>query len=590
MRFIRSCRVGCFGMGILLAALALICGSKPAVAQAPPETLWPLTAVPQLQSNPGASMTIYLNFANGGVDAPLGYRAYTIDQDRNTFSDTELADIEYIWKGVAEKFSPWDVNVVTFNTGSPLHRTRMYIGDTSYQYGGPGMWRGLSPSTIWPETLPLDMRFLSVAATVAHEFGHGIGLDHQVQFNASGKAVDAYHPGNSQMGPIMGHGIEPWCERSLWWNNNLNNQPNSAKDLDRLAGLHYRPDDHGDTTAAATSFTANGVTLSGGGIVSQMTDADLFSFTTTAAGPVTFRGNVAFPNPMLDLKLELQDSNGTVLAAADTPELGETLSVGNLASGTYYLAVKSHGGYGDIGQYTVKGLLGSAPAVAAPTSLSVMHVDNNVVRLNWLDNTSEETGYIVERSNEGGPWRKIEELGADTTEYYDRRAADGVHYDYRVRAASDVLLSDYTNAAGADMPAVAELAQPTNFHAVYDPLEHVVDLTWTDNATRDWGYLVERKVGDEPWELLKYLYLYNNTSYQDTWPVDGVALYRVRALNDLGYSLPSAVVAVPEPGAIALVASAVLVLFALRRRNELALWAPRLACPTLPLYKMKLTR
>jgi hypothetical protein len=83
----------------------LTAGGNLVVAQAPPETKWPLSAVPQLQSNPGAARTIYLNFANEGVNATLGGRAYTIDQDRNTFTDTELADINFVWKGVAEKYS-----------------------------------------------------------------------------------------------------------------------------------------------------------------------------------------------------------------------------------------------------------------------------------------------------------------------------------------------------------------------------------------------------------------------------------------------------------------------------------------------------
>jgi hypothetical protein len=555
----------------------LTAGGNLVVAQAPPETKWPLSAVPQLQSNPGAARTIYLNFANEGVNAALGGRAYTIDQDRNTFTDTELADINFVWKGVAEKYSPWNVNVVTYAApsggGSWPNRMTMNIGDTSYRYQGPGMWRGLSgnPASIWPETLPLDMRFLSVASIVAHEAGHNYGLGHQEQYTASGQRFviggSSYLPGNNNIGPIMGHGFEPWSERSLWWNNNLNNQANSARDLDRLAYLGYRTDDYGDMPATATPFTVNGNALSQAGIITKTTDADYLSFTTTAAGPVTFRGDVAFPAPMLNLKLELQNSSGAVIATADTPSLGETLSVSNLAAGAYYLAVKSHGGYGDIGQYTVKGRLGSTPAVAKPTSLSATRVEDTVVRLNWSDNTSEETDYIVDRSNQGGPWRMIEMLGANTMEYYDRRAAGGVHYTYRVRAASDVLLSDYTNVAGADTPALADLAQPTSFRAVYNALTHIVDLSWTDNATRDWGYLVERKVGDEPWELLKYLYLCDNTSYQDTWPVDGVALYRVRALNDLGYSSPSAEVAVPEPGSLVLLVAAGLPVLAYCRRH-----------------------
>jgi hypothetical protein len=51
-----------------------------------------------------------------------------------------------------------------------------------------------------------------------------------------------------------------------------------------------------------------------------------------------------------------------VVASADTASLGETLSA-NLAAGTYYLVVRSHGVYGDVGTYSISGTAPQGPSV-----------------------------------------------------------------------------------------------------------------------------------------------------------------------------------------------------------------------------------
>src|SRR5204863_10194942 len=57
-------------------------------------------------------------------------------------------------------------------------------------------------------------------------------------------------------------------------------------------------------------------------------------------------------------KVEVYDAAGNLVAAKDDTDLRDTsnnaVSVAlNLPAGTYYAVVRSHGDYGDIGQYTV---------------------------------------------------------------------------------------------------------------------------------------------------------------------------------------------------------------------------------------------
>src|SRR5581483_2667975 len=80
--------------------------------------LHPLSAVPALNSDPAAADGLYLDFVgdntpNWGSNHPGTTPAFTTDGDPTTFSDSELADINEIWSRVAEKFSPFNLNVTT---------------------------------------------------------------------------------------------------------------------------------------------------------------------------------------------------------------------------------------------------------------------------------------------------------------------------------------------------------------------------------------------------------------------------------------------------------------------------------------------
>jgi hypothetical protein len=80
--------------------------------------LAPLSAIPVLNSLPGAAATLYLDF-NGNYDAKWGgYSNITtpvFDKDggATTFSDAELTAINDIWQRVSEDYAPFKINVTT---------------------------------------------------------------------------------------------------------------------------------------------------------------------------------------------------------------------------------------------------------------------------------------------------------------------------------------------------------------------------------------------------------------------------------------------------------------------------------------------
>lgn len=93
-------------------------------------------------------------------------------------------------------------------------------------------------------------------------------------------------------------------------------------------------------------------------------------------------------------------------------------------------------------------LLASALLSAAPS-----------VTLNWQDNSDNEDGFFVERSEAGGAFLPIAQVGADVTTYSDERVRFGVVYTYRVNAYNADGMSGYTNEAShtAELPQVEEL-------------------------------------------------------------------------------------------------------------------------------------
>ena len=59
-----------------------------------------------------------------------------------------------------------------------------------------------------------------------------------------------------------------------------------------------------------------------------------------------------------------------MIAAADTASLGESVSA-LVPTGDYYLAVASHGNYGDVGTYTISGTVVPEPGTITIALLGV---------------------------------------------------------------------------------------------------------------------------------------------------------------------------------------------------------------------------
>jgi len=69
--------------------------------------------------------------------------------------------------------------------------------------------------------------------------------------------------------------------------------------------------------------------------------------------------------------------------------------------------------------------------------------------LTWTDNSSNETGFLIERSTIGGAFFQIASTAANVTSFTDSNLTDSTDYSYRIRAYSGALFSSYTGSVTA---------------------------------------------------------------------------------------------------------------------------------------------
>jgi hypothetical protein len=331
-----------------------------------------IAGLPQLSSKPGAAATIFLDF-DGHTEPIWGSyfnvvtKVYDRDGNLGSFSASEIASIQEIWARVAEDYAPFNINVTTVQPPSFANKvaTRVAIGGSYNDWfknpaGGVAYVGGFYNSAsnvayVFEDNLG-NGNPKYVAEAASHEAGHTFGLLHQAVWSG-GVKTEEYNPGNANWAPIMGVGY--YSSRTTWHQGPTSNS--AAQIQDDLAvlsnssnGFGYRPDDYGSTTATAAALTTTNGNANIAGQIGRNDDWDFFRFTTDG-GALNLSLDVAQFGSNLDSVLELLNSAGqTILTSSPATLLGSSLAT-TLAAGTYYVAVHSTGGYGNLGTYTLSG-------------------------------------------------------------------------------------------------------------------------------------------------------------------------------------------------------------------------------------------
>lgn len=346
-----------------------------------------IAGLPLLSSLPGAAATIFLDF-DGHTEASWGSytnvvtRVYDRDGNASSFSAAEISAIQEIWARVAEDFAPFNINVTTVEPPSFANRVAIRVaigGNYSDWFGSAaggvayvgGFYNSSSNVAYVFEDALGNGNPKYVAEAASHEAGHTFGLLHQAVWNGSVK-TEEYNPGNSEWAPIMGVGY--YSNRTTWHQGPTSNSPSQIQDdlavlSNASNAFGYRADDYGSSIATAEALASGSVNVAG--LIGTGSDWDVFQFTTDG-GSLNLSLNVAQFGANLDSVLDLLNSAGqTILSSSPAGSLGASLAT-TLAAGTYYVAIHSSGGYGNLGTYTLTGTL---PGGAGPTPTPEIDLD-----------------------------------------------------------------------------------------------------------------------------------------------------------------------------------------------------------------------
>lgn len=191
----------------------------------------------------------------------------------------------------------------------------------------------------------------------------------------------------------------------------------------------------------------------------------------------------------------------------------------------------------------------SAAPPAAPTGLVASGVTFEAVGVRWSDNSSDETGFRVERSGNGVEFAEIATLGAGATGFADDGVAASSRYYYRVRAYGSGGNSAYSNVLSVATPAVPPPApaMPASISAL-DGRNGSAVVSWVDAATNETAFEVRRARWDAKRSTWGAATTVGTVPADVTSLVDlcgtGTFRYTVRASNaggSSGYAGPAAV-------------------------------------------------
>ncbi|HSK52382.1 MAG TPA: multicopper oxidase domain-containing protein [Clostridia bacterium] len=170
---------------------------------------------------------------------------------------------------------------------------------------------------------------------------------------------------------------------------------------------------------------------------------------------------------------------------------------------SYRVVARNTAGYG--GAFPVMNADATSaaiPVIRTPSNLSAVLQSVAAglrIQLGWTDLATNETGFAVERSTDGGAtFTQIAVAPPRTATgpvtFFDTAIDYDTTYTYRVATITPVGNSQYSNAATVAVPALP--ADPSDLTAVNGPNgngnNRTVNLAWTDNSTNETGFTIQR--------------------------------------------------------------------------------------------------
>ncbi len=173
-------------------------------------------------------------------------------------------------------------------------------------------------------------------------------------------------------------------------------------------------------------------------------------------------------------------------AGGNAQKLRNRVNTGGLDDGEYRATVTvSGGGAGNRHSYSVI-LVKGAGYIAAPTSLSATVGGDSLleVSLSWIDNASNEDGFVIQRKAPNGIWREVQRTSHTAVSI--RHTHDNLGaWEYRVQAYTDSAASAWSNAVAVTVTGIEwiQVTAPEAHH--WAAAGSQIVIAWESNRVSD---------------------------------------------------------------------------------------------------------
>ncbi len=251
-----------------------------------------------------------------------------------------------------------------------------------------------------------------------------------------------------------------------------------------------------------------------------------YSLNVQQSGSYTLELRLSNADPNARLHVEIDGVNVTgAITVPDTNNFNTFATVSrtiSLSAGARVLRLAFDAGAGPTGSVAgvdwMRLTRGSGSTLpAAPANASATVLSPTQVRVGWTDTSSIESGFRIERSDNGGAWTQVGQVGANVTSWTNATQG-GRTYLYRVRAYNSAGASPVSGTAVAVTPLAAgwtplfngfnlsgwdtylpttgkvtnPSVSPTGMFSVHDGMLHILNIPST-SSTVPFGYVATEK-------------------------------------------------------------------------------------------------
>ena len=405
-------------------------------------------------------MSVYTpqaRIAAGGTTQVQGMIQAAVDQANTAFINSNMtirfflvhmAEAGYSDSGNIENDLNWVTSDATVASWRNTHGADLVSLITSNGGGYCGIgWVQRNPGSSFAN-YAFQVTALGCLAnsTLAHEHGHNMGMEHD-PVSAGVTATDASytwsfgHNVNGVFRTIMSYNVcSAGCPRVLHFSNpdvtysgyptGVANQRDNARTGDLTASIVAAFRSGGSAPNNGPAFNIDPIVKPNAN-VGQAYAASLATNATDADADVLTFSKSSGPSWLF------VSSSGALSGTPPSTSVGTNIFTVNVADGR---------GGSDTATLQITVV---APQVEAPSGLIATANGLKRIDLAWSDNSSNETGFRIERSTNGSKFSHLTTVGANIRTYSNTGLRRGKVYYYRVRANASPTPSAWSNTASA---------------------------------------------------------------------------------------------------------------------------------------------